>query len=304
VVRRRVGESVGVRQPVLGTVAEVRVEARSARRRAAIEEAAFRALDELETQFSIFRPESELSRWRRGEVAHPSAELTLLLDAALHWQRASGGALNPAMGVVSRRWARAADNGVVPSNDELADLAALIVPPRYVDGRPVGDCSELTFHSLAKGLIVDLATQRAGVDEDSALVINVGGDLRRVGREPIVVGIEHPLRAYDNEPPLVRVRIGAGALATSGGARRGWTIAGRWFSHVIDPRNGRPVDHVASASVAAPDAMTADAVATVLSVLVIDEGLEFANQVELAACIVDGHGRVAFNDRWAAISAG
>ncbi len=235
-------------------------------------------------------------------MASPSVELTALLHAGQQWQRDSHGVLNPAVGILSRRWEKAASEGVVPSASELAELASSIVAPRYAHGVPVGDCTELTFHSLAKGLIIDLAAARSGVDEKSALVLNVGGDLRRVGGEPRIVGIENPLRAYDNEPPLVRVRISNSALATSGGARRGWTIADRWFSHVIDPRTGWPVEHIASASVVALDAMTADAVATVLSVLTIDEGLAFADRTEMAACIVGADGRVAINERWRALS--
>jgi FAD:protein FMN transferase len=302
-VRRPSRESVAVRRPVLGTVAEVRVEARFRRHRSAIEQRVFAALDRFEDQFSVFRCQSELARWRQGEVSQPSIELRALLNGAAQWQRDSGGVLNPAVGVLSRRWEKAANEGVVPSRHELADMAASVAAPRYVGGLPTDDCTALTFHSLAKGLIVDLAVERAGGDDLVALLVNVGGDLRRLGGAPIVVGIENPLRAYDNEPPLARVRLGNAALATSGGARRGWKIGGRWFSHVIDPRTGWPVEHIASASVVAADTMTADAIATVLSVLTIDDGLSFASRFNAPACIVGADGRVVINDAWGAISA-
>jgi FAD:protein FMN transferase len=262
----------------------------------------FAALDRLEDQFSIFRPQSELARWRRGEVGQPSIELRALLNAAAQWHRESGGVLNPAVGVLSRRWEKAADEGAVPSGEELVELAASIAAPRFVGDVPIGDCTELTFHSLAKGLIIDLAMARAGADHGS-LLVNVGGDLRHAGGAQIIVGIENPLRAYDNEPPLARVRLGNAALATSGGARRGWTIGDRWFSHVIDPRTGWPVEHIASASVVAADTMTADAIATVLSVLTIDDGLSFADRFNAAAYIVGADGSVKINDAWRAISA-
>ena len=280
------------------------MESRSRRQRLRVERSAFAALDDLEAQFSIFRPESELSRWRRREVDRPSDELSLLLGAGVRWQQESAGVLNPAVGVLSRQWANSAETGTVPDEGDLAGLVASIVEPRYHNGVCVGDCSELTFHALAKGLIVDLAAHRAIEGTTGVgIVVNVGGDLRSLGDGAVIVGIENPLRTYDNEPPLLRVQLVNGALATSGGSRRGWRIGERWFSHVIDPRTGWPVDHIASASVIAADAMTADAVATVLSVLPIAAGLAFADRKELAACIVAADGTIALNERWRAISA-
>jgi len=48
-------------------------------------------------------------------------------------------------------------------------------------------------------------------------------------------------------------------------------VDGREVSHLIDPRTGEPVAHVLSATVVAPDAMTADALATAACVLPIHE---------------------------------
>ena len=99
--------------------------------------------------------------------------------------------------------------------------------------------------------------------------------------------------------------VRARGLATSGSARRGWRIAGRWYSHVIDPRSGRPVDHVASASVVAPDAATADAVATVLSVLAPAEGVAFVEGLDdvpdVAALVVGADGSTWRSAGWAAL---
>lgn len=69
----------------------------------------------------------------------------------------------------------------------------------------------------------------------STLLVNVGGDLVHVGEVPITVAIEDPHRPYDNEEPLTRVPICGHGLATSGGARRGFQIQGRWYGVV---RNG------------------------------------------------------------------
>lgn len=69
------------------------------------------------------------------------------------------------------------------------------------------------------------------------------------------------------------------AVATSGRARRGFRIDGRWYSHVIDPRTGWPVDAPASVSVVAPTAEVADVVATVVGVLGPRDGLAVAERL-------------------------
>ena len=44
------------------------------------------------------------------------------------------------------------------------------------------------------------------------------------------------------------------SVATSGNSQRGWRIAGRWYSHIFDPRTGLPVESTVAASVIAEDA--------------------------------------------------
>ncbi len=57
------------------------------------------------------------------------------------------------------------------------------------------------------------------------------------------------------------------AVATSGSSRRGYDIAGRHYSHIVDPRTGRTADEIAGVTVAAADPATAGALATAFSVM-------------------------------------
>jgi thiamine biosynthesis lipoprotein len=70
------------------------------------------------------------------------------------------------------------------------------------------------------------------------------------------------------------------ALATSGDYRNYFEYDGKLFSHTIDPVTGYPTqNHVASASVTAPNCMTADALATALMVMG-KEGIALINSIE------------------------
>lgn len=309
-LRRRVLLN-GTHEPYLGTVVSVRIGARTKRRAESCEAVLLASLERYEAQFSLFRHDSELSAWRRGEVGRPSPTLVRLLTLGEHWRSASGGVLNPAVGVVAERWKQAEAKQLVPSDDELTSLSASIAGPRYeIDHqgqvRPAGDCSSLTFHALAKGFIVDLAAQEAFAAGATSILLNVGGDLLHLGEGELNVGVEDPQRAFDNAGPLCVVRLARRGMATSGGSRRGYRIGDAWFSHVLDPRTGYPVDHIASASALASDAATSDAIATVLSVVPPDEGLAFVAGLpsadgDVAACVVAADGTRAVNDHWRAI---
>lgn len=258
----------------------------------------------LERVCSAFDPASELERWKRGEVPEPSADLSAVLTEALAFQAESAGTFNPMAGVLTDAWRTAAAAGARPEPVELERLAASIAEPRYaIDaaGRPVatGDCSALQLNAFAKGWIVDRALLVACRDGVAASVtVSAGGDLAHRGDRPTRVAVENPLRPYDNEPPLMTIELAEAGLATSGRARKGVRVGDRWYSHVIDPRTGWPVDDVASVSVVARDAGTADAMATVLGVLGVDEALAWATERGLALLRIAPDGSRVSNAAW------
>ena len=122
----------------------------------------------------------------------------------------------------------------------------------------------LDLGAVAKGLAVDAAARELEPFEHFA--IDAGGDLYLGGlnpnAEPWTVGIRHPRR--DREV-VHTLRVSNQAVCTSGDYERG--------HHIQDPRTGKPAHSVASATVIAPSAMLADALATAAFVLGPDEGI-------------------------------
>lgn len=313
------GSWVGVYQPLMGTSVEIRVGADDEPGARAAEAAVVAEIERLTTVFSVYDPTSELSRWRRGEVDDVSADLTTGLALAEHWFHEGEGAFHPVCRTLRHRWQRAADEGVVPSGTELLSLAAGLrdLPFRvrgpagtayrggagYVER--LGDCTGVDLDAMVKGHIVDRAVDRGlAVPAVRSLVVNAGGDLRHAGGGAVTVRIEDPRRPYDNAEPLTRVTVADAAVATSGTAHRGFPVGSQWFGHVVDPATGRPVGHPASASVIAPDAATADAVATIALVRPPEQALGFVDAREdLAALLVSADGAVRRSARWPALGA-
>ncbi|MCA0294894.1 MAG: FAD:protein FMN transferase [Actinobacteria bacterium] len=297
--------SRGVYHPLLGTNVEIRVAATGSDAQARAEAGERAALEEmvrLQSVFSVFDPGSELSRWRAGGDHEPSAELVEVLEAAQHWWTVSGGGFHPATARLRQRWLRAEAEQRLPSDDELAGLARDLrtLPFEVADGvaTRLGDCSGLDLNAIAKGYIVDRGVAvAAGGDGVVDVLVNAGGDLRHVGADPVRVGVEDP-RSVGGAPIRV-VELGEAAMATSGPVHRGFRIGEQWFGHVLDPRTGRPVAERPSTTVRALDAMTADALATVVGVLDWTEAVRVLRSVPGAAAItIDPAGEVRTCGSW------
>jgi len=291
---------------VLGTALEVQIRAQTLEVAYKAEAALLFEIDRLERVFSRFLPDSELNVLLSGDgEQRVSLELSTVLRDSLAWTAHTRGAFNPASEALSQVWREAENQGVRPSSARLQSvLEACREPPYRVDtpGRTATPLlsAPLNFNAIAKGFIADQACHAAfalkGVSE---VVVNLGGDLRHRGGSRLEVLLEDPFKTVDNAPPLARVRLSGQAVATSGGSRRGFQVAGEWFSHILDPRTGQPAGHIASASVLADTCATADVLATAFTVLEPLESFELASQwPRVGYLLVTQVGEVYSNAFW------
>jgi thiamine biosynthesis lipoprotein len=136
----------------------------------------------------------------------------------------------------------------------------------------------LDLSSIAKGYGVDAVAEVIREEGFRNFLVEIGGEVygsgsRRDGR-PWRVGINRP--QPDAAPDeIYRVApLRDAAFATSGDYRSFFVLDGVRYSHVLDPRTGRPVANgVVSVSVLAPDCTLADSLATAVMVMGVEEGL-------------------------------
>ncbi|TFH23805.1 MAG: FAD:protein FMN transferase [Myxococcales bacterium] len=154
---------------------------------------------------------------------------------------------------------------------------------------------EIDVSAIAKGFAVDrIADHLDGAGIENYLV-EIGGELRGRGRredgQPWSVAVQRPVEHRVTAQLIVRLEDRA--MATSGDYRNYFETDGVRYTHVLDPRTGRPIAHgLASVTVIDPSASRADAVATALLALGPQDGLRLAEAEELAALFVvhDGDG--------------
>jgi thiamine biosynthesis lipoprotein len=127
----------------------------------------------------------------------------------------------------------------------------------------------------------------AGVEN---FIVGAGGDLVVRGSRggvPWQVGVRDPRRS----DLLAVSAMSNRAVATSGDYEQFISIGDRRYSHILDPRNGKPASGLASVTVFAARAVDADALATALFVMGSDEGIELVEglpEVEVLFVSEDG----------------
>jgi FAD:protein FMN transferase len=293
---------------VMGTSLELVVRAESRRCAVSAEERVLGEIDRLSAILSGYNPASELNRWQLAprDVIRISPELCEVLALADRWSKESRGAFDPRVEQLTRLWSRCAGEQRLPSTAEQGRALALMSERAWIldnierTAKRVSDCA-ITLNGIAKGYIVGKACS-AALDRSRGVhgvLLNVGGDLRVLGDVARTVQVVSPWADSESSEPLVTIEVQNQSVATSGRSQRGFSIGGKWYSHVFDPRSGLPVERVASATVVASDATDADVLAKVCSILSPEESLRVVEAQSGAACmIVLNDGQVIRSQRW------
>lgn len=280
-------------EPVLGTRAQVHATSSSATVARSAEDAVIEEARRLEQLFTVFEPTSALNALRRtGSTSVP--ELAEVVALAHYWHKESHGIFDPHTQALMDLWDRSETAGALPTDAAIAKVREI-----RAQAEPAID----NLNAIAKGWIAQAALRAADEFESDvdALWLSLGGDIVHTGSGTLPVAIEDPHRPYDNAAPLATIEISNEAIATSGGARRWWTINGRRYPKILDPRTGWPVQRVAGATVVAPDAAVADVLATIATVATSEETLALAAAAGAACLLVHPDGSRTCSSRRFAI---
>lgn len=254
-------------------------------------------LDGIEKLASTYLTTSELSLFNTSDSTDwhaVSAELCRAFESALAISRQTDGAFDITVGPLVNLWGFGAED-VVFEPPSQTDIDRALTRVGYSNLET--DCTRPAVRKHHADLYVDLSGWAKGyaVDEVAAILdrhaltdylVEIGGELRLRGhnaeQRKWAVGIEQPV--YSRRGVQAAVRITDRAVATSGDYRNFFEFEGTRYSHTIDPRSGRPVDHaLAAVTVFDRCAASADALATALLVLGPQAGPERAERLHLAA---------------------
>jgi thiamine biosynthesis lipoprotein len=245
---------------------------------AAIANEVFNEFDAIDAQMSHYRPESELSAINRhaavrGVIVEPG--LFRLLRESLRYSQETEGAFDITVGPLMKAWGFFRGQGRGPSDRELAE-ARLHVGFRHVrldeESRTIRFAVEglgLDLGGIGKGYAVDRAVEiLKSYGVENAMVSSGTSSLYALGAPPGERAWRVSLRdPFDSEKVADVVWLRDFALSMSGSYEKFFTLEGRTYSHIFDPRTGRPVEGMLATTVLAPRATEADALSTAFYVL-------------------------------------
>ncbi|WP_158261292.1 MULTISPECIES: DUF2271 domain-containing protein [Pirellulaceae] len=291
---------------VLGTSLHLAISCDNQAQASTIEQRVLQEIDRLNSVLSRWDEHSEFTAWQAGPKSSISRDLATVLKRADDWRSATSLAFDVRAEAVSQLWKNAARQGHAPSDPQRQQLAIQLRTAPYAfkqDGTVQrSDKLPISLDGLAKGYILDQVcelVQREYPDTNDFL-INIGGDLRKLGDQPLEVAIENPSNTSEGAKPLQTFIVSQPiAMATSGNYRRFLNVGDRRVSHIVDPRTCLPAELTCSVTVVSASAIDADALATSVSVLGPEEGLALIERLDnTECCVVNASGEIVTSSGW------
>ncbi|WP_084050090.1 FAD:protein FMN transferase [Aquimarina macrocephali] len=231
-------------------------------------------------------------------------ELFDLIDRAVQISKLTDGAFDISYASMDRIWKFDNSMKKMPSEEEIKMSVAKVGYQNIILNKAKSTVflkqkgMKIGFGAIGKGYAADRAKDLLMSKEVSAGIINASGDMNTWGKQPDgsewKVAITNPLNknnAFALLPVIDK------AVVTSGNYEKYVTFNDKRYSHIIDPRTGYPSTGIVSATVFAPKAELADALATSVFVMGIEIGLNRINQLTGIECIIiDDQGNIYTSD--------
>ena len=258
-------------------------------------------LNAVNQSMSTYIPDSELSRLNALDSADPvkvSAPLYDVLALSQHISELTAGAFDITVMPLVDLWGFGPkpNQFQLPSDEQITATLARIGYTKI--GLAHGQVSKpqgvsMDLSAVAKGYGADQVAKRLLEKGYGDVMVEVGGELVLRGNSPRggpwVIGVENPQYNVlsSKSSPAKTVALNNAAMATSGDYRNYYELHGKRYSHTVDPVTGRPITHsTASVTIIADSCAKADALATAMSVMGADKGLELAQRHNIAALFI------------------
>jgi len=246
--------------------------------------AAFDEIRSIDRLLSTYKEESEISEVNRRAAASPVSVGDSFWDVAVasrHYYQLTCGGFDPTVYPLMQLWGFTKKQGRLPTKAELdavlplVDFGKVTFDESARSIRFEREGMALDFGGIAKGYAVDRAIAVLKERGVNSAIIDAGGNFFALGtpsgRSRWRAGIRHPLKR-DN---LIAVLpVADEGVATSGNYERFFEIDGKKYCHIMDPRTGKPIEGMLSATVVADTAMAADALSTSVFVLGEEKGMD------------------------------
>jgi thiamine biosynthesis lipoprotein len=286
----------------MGTFARITAAAESPEKAELIIERAFSALSMVDELMSDYKPDSEISEINRFAYEKPvkvSEKTYEVLKNSVRYSELTDGAFDITVGGVVQLWRKIKSGEIaeIPESrkqslSETIGWEKLLLNDKNRTVRIANANTKIDLGGIAKGYAIDRAVEAMKECGCEGGIVDVGGDVRCFAKPAEArrfwnVAIQNPDTSASGQT-VMTLKLKNGAAATSGNYRRFYKKDDKIFSHIIDTRKGWSNRNPSSVTVIADKAIQADVFATAVSVMGIEEGMEFVNRTEgVEAIIID-----------------
>ena len=286
---------------VMGTFARVTVIAADSRTGAKCVEAALAEICKVDDLMSDYKEDSEISRANKGAFARPVevGESTFeVIERSIEFSRLTDGTFDITVGPLVQLFRKAKNDGIAPTPEQIADAKTrvgyekLILNDADHTVRFTVEGMGLDLGGIAKGYAVDKAIEAAQRCGASGAMVDLGGHVRCFGtppkgREKWIIGLQDPnIDDFGGSGILLKLQVSDTAVITSGDYQQFAIIDGKKQSHIIDRRTGKGAEGLSSVTIIAPNAADADALATAVSVMGPEKGIELIEKLPQTEAIL------------------
>jgi thiamine biosynthesis lipoprotein len=249
-------------------------------------EAAFEEIDRLDHQMSNYSETSELTYINRNAAREDvivEKELFDFVKLSIDFSRTTGGTFDITVGPLMKAWGFFDNRGRVPEAGELTSVMArvgfkhLALNERTRTIRFDREGVELDLGGIAKGYAVDKAAEilrASGVT--SAFITSGSSSICAIGAPPGQkawrVEVNDPV---DRSHHLEAIELRDRSISTSGCHEKTFEAGGKTYCHIMDPRIGRPIEGLISATMITQSGVEAEVLSKALMVMGIEKAREF-----------------------------
>ena len=257
-------------------------------------------IEKLISSWDINSETSAINRNAGIEAVVVSEELFYLIERATKLSALTDGAFDISYASMDKIWKFDGSVQEMPNDAAIkASIAKvgfhkILLDPKQKSVFLTEKGMKIGFGAIGKGYAADKAKELLREMGVPAGIVNASGDMNTWGKQlngkPWTVAITNPL---NKNKAFATLPITDGAVVTSGNYEKYINIAGKRYTHIIDPRSGYPSSGLLSVTVFAPKAELADALATSVFVMGKEAGIDRINQLPQVECIiVDEEGEV------------
>ncbi len=242
----------------------------------------------LDRKYSHYRDDSLVAEFARlagsDQWLEVDDETAGLLDFAALMHAQTDGLFDVSSGALTRLWDLQANR--MPDPEAILQMLSLTGWHRIDWARPRLRIPVAGMRLDLGGVVKEYAADRVAMLCREAGIrhgmVDLGGDLAVIGAHADGSSWHVGIRLPDQpDRPAAHIEISDGGLATSGDYARCMIIDGRRYSHIVDPRNGMPIDSFASVSVSAANCLVAGAAATTAMLLGNPAGSDWLGELGL-----------------------